>query len=77
MTPKERAAHTRSIAAEFSADAPRETVEDRIVNALHRDIADRCGIKWEWEKIDDETKAELLETWREIIRQELNAGTNS
>jgi len=68
----EQARRVREIAARVGSH-PRHTVEDRIVDTLHHDIADRRGLKWEWDKIEPDVMEELLDTWREIIRQELAA----
>lgn len=50
---------------------PLETIEDRIVSALDKDIRDRRGLKGEWNSIGQAVMDDLLETWREIIRREL------
>ncbi len=45
----------------------REEAAERIFQALDRDIRDRRGLKWEWEKIDEEVMARLKADWVEII----------
>jgi hypothetical protein len=43
----------------------------RIREALEEDFTDRRGLKQEWERIDDEVKAEIRRRWEEIIFTEL------
>lgn len=43
---------------------------ERIFARLSSDIADRRGLKWEWEKIDDDVKAEISKAWRAIVEGE-------
>lgn len=40
-----------------------------IVEVLDRDISDRRGLKWEWEKIDPEVMKELKDHWIAIIKE--------
>lgn len=50
---------------EASMDA-RERAE-RAAKAIGEDIGDRRGLKWEWRKVDDDIRAEILGVWaREI-----------
>ena len=44
----------------------------RIVKAIEKDLTNRCGLRQEWEQIDDTTKAEIRKTWILIIRDELS-----
>lgn len=37
--------------------------------ALIRDMTDRRGLRHEWDKIDDDVREELLNTWLSIIRK--------
>lgn len=44
---------------------------NNIVNLIVDDISDRRGLKWEWEKIDDDVKSEIKKVWRDIIMREI------
>lgn len=44
----------------------------RIAEMIADDIGDRCGLGNEWEHIDSEVQAEILETWTRIVEGELN-----
>lgn len=68
-TTSEIAKKTRESVRKYS-QLPQSTVEDKIVAAIISDIYDRSVIKREWENISDEVLSEILEVWREIIRQE-------
>lgn len=39
----------------------------RIVQALLDDLTDRRGLKWEWDKIDDDVKSEIIGAWERIV----------
>lgn len=43
-------------------------VEERIVEAIIRDLSDRRGIGDEWDQIDAETREEIRATWGKKIR---------
>lgn len=51
-----------------------KSVDQRIVDAIIFDLSDRRGLSGEWDGIDDDTKAEIVETWREIVRTEIGKG---
>lgn len=44
----------------------------RIAEMIAEDIGGRCGLGNEWEQIDSDIQAEILETWTRIIEEELN-----
>lgn len=44
-----------------------------IVNHLESDIADRRGLKQEWERIDDTIKDGIRQSWHNIIAKTLDA----
>lgn len=48
---------------------PSMSLEGLIVEILDRDISDRRGIKWEWEKIDPDVMQDLKLHWMEIIKE--------
>ncbi len=46
-----------------------KTLEERaeeIVNQIYLDVLDRRGIKWEFQKIDEDAKLEILKSWTAI-----------
>lgn len=47
------------------------TVVERIVLRLRRDIDDRRGLRQAWDDLDEETCAEIIERWSEIIADEI------
>lgn len=55
------------ITIEEVAPEPDET--DKAIDALIADICDRRGLKWEWEKIDDDVVQEIRAAWRDILTQ--------
>lgn len=44
-----------------------EQLTDEKWKALCRDISDRRGLKWEWNKIDDDVLVEIRKAWSEIL----------
>jgi hypothetical protein len=40
---------------------------DRQWKELCHDISDRRGLKWEWDKIDDDVKLEIRKAWEKIL----------
>lgn len=44
---------------------------DNIVKALEQDIIRRKGLGDEWENIDDETAAKILNQWKDILREKI------
>jgi hypothetical protein len=65
----ELAKRTRGSARKYRTN--NTCIENKIVNALDLDISDRAGLKRTWESIEEDVKLELLELWKEIIRQEM------
>ena len=56
----------------------REKIARRIIKRLDYDISDRCGLKWEWAKIDKEVmEDELKPEWEKIIIEELSLETKT
>jgi hypothetical protein len=41
---------------------------ERIVQGVVAYLSDRRGLRQQWDQIDEETKEEILEAWRQIIR---------
>lgn len=54
-----------------------KSIEQRIVEAIIYDLSDRRGLSGEWDGIDDETKAEIRETWAGIVREEMSKSNKS
>lgn len=48
------------------------TLEEKIVFRIIRDFTDRRGLRQEWENIDDDIQEEIIETWINIVKKELN-----
>ena len=48
----------------------------RAVEAIIADL-DRRGLKWEWEKIDEDVKAEIVATWTSIVERMYDPATNT
>ena len=47
-----------------------EAIATRIVKLIASDISDRSGLGDMWGSIDDETRAEIISEWRELIIKE-------
>ncbi|QKQ75647.1 hypothetical protein [Nostoc sp. TCL240-02] len=73
-TPRQSAEITRNYTKKY-VDRALLTVEDRIVAAIESDICDRRSLKFEWRHIPDDVVEEILEVWREIVRQEIGVST--
>lgn len=43
--------------------------EKHIVDAIVRDLRGRKGLGDEWSAIDHDIRDEIIETWREIVRE--------
>lgn len=39
------------------------------VKIIVEDLSDRYGLRQAWEKIDDDTKCDVVAVWEEIIRE--------
>lgn len=48
------------------------TLEEKIVFRIISDFTDRRGLRQEWENIDDDIQEEIIETWINIVKKELN-----
>lgn len=48
-----------------------ENKEARIVRLILADLCDRRGLRHEYDRIDDDIKIEIRDTWREIVKKEL------
>lgn len=47
----------------------------RIVKRILADVTDRRGWRQEWDQFDEDIKAQIIKTWRRIVREELGRGT--
>ena len=47
------------------------SVEEKIVFSILQDFTDRGGLSNEWEQIDDDIQEEIIETWLEIVKNNL------
>lgn len=54
-----------------------EEVAFRIVQRIGRDLRDRSGLRHVWDGIDDDTQAEIVATWRDIAREEIEGASHS
>lgn len=45
-----------------------ETQIDNAVQGIIDDFTDRRGLSGAWDGIDDDIKEEIIETWKQIIR---------
>jgi hypothetical protein len=43
---------------------------DKQWKELQKDILDRRGLKWEWEKIDPDVKRDIRKAWEKILDKE-------
>lgn len=50
-----------------------ESIEARIVRLILEDLCDRRGLRQEFEACDKDIQDEIRDTWREIVRKELEA----
>ena len=48
-------------------EAAATAITDAQWDALCRDIQDRRGLKWEWDKIDDDVKLQIRSAWSAIM----------
>lgn len=48
------------------------TPEARAVCAIIKDLSDRRGLDNEWDAIDDDIQTEIVERWKEIIKEEFS-----
>ncbi len=46
-------------------------VANRVVKAIMRDFTDRRGWRQSWDETDEQVKAEILRTWRDIVQREI------
>lgn len=37
------------------------------VRGIIADLSDRRGLKWEWQGIDDDVRAEIVATWEQLV----------
>lgn len=51
-------------------DEERTAAANRIVYRIIDDLADRRGLRQEWDNIDEEIQAEIRETWMTIVMKE-------
>ena len=49
------------------------TIEQKIVEAILRDMTDRRGLSQEWEGIDNDIQEEIRKTWAGKVRAVLDA----
>lgn len=49
-----------------------EEIANAIVSRIEADFTDRRGLRQEWDEIDADIQEEIRDTWRDIVRQELN-----
>jgi hypothetical protein len=42
----------------------------RIVDKILNDLTDRAGLSDAWDEIDDETQAEIIAEWQDIVQDE-------
>ena len=45
-----------------------------IVKNIVKDLSDRRGLRHEWDNIDDDVKAEIIERWESIAEQAILEG---
>ncbi len=57
--------HSQGVVIKVEGELPIEA----IIQALDNDISDRRGLKWEWDKIDDEVMAKLKSEWATIFQR--------
>lgn len=48
---------------------------DGAIAALFEDISDRRGIKWEWNKIDEDVKQQIRARWAALLEKHAPPGT--
>lgn len=58
--------YLKKLASVLQYPQPTELTDEQW-NALCEDISDRRGLKWEWEKIDDNVKLAIRYAWEAII----------
>lgn len=49
------------------SEASVSTAAQAAVEVIVADLSDRRGLKWEWDKIDDDIKAEIKAVWGRVI----------
>lgn len=47
--------------------------DERIVQAIIRDLRSRKGLAHEWDAIDSGIKREIIREWRRIVRERVSA----
>jgi hypothetical protein len=56
-------------------DAKRPQIEaelaSEIVAAIIFDLGDRRGLRQEWDEIDNDVRAEIVQEWERIVREKL------
>jgi hypothetical protein len=52
-------------------DEQRTRVSGSIVGRIVADLTDRRGLRQEWESIDEDVRQEIMETWGDIVQQEI------
>jgi len=54
-------------------EPPDPPVEKRILFAIVQDFTDRRGLRQEWEQTDEDIQDEMLETWLQLIKDNLGS----
>jgi hypothetical protein len=67
------AAHEKAIRSAARGEVLREAAPENVA-AIIADLNDRRGLKWEWQKIDSDTRAEIVATWIAIAARPERAG---